>query len=146
MKYGPIILDDQQAIKDMVGMIIFGEPVDWGPSYSLGFLDGDGILEAGVVFSNYNRKWRRVEVSGASLSSTWMSIPRMNVIADYVFNQLNCYSLVSRHSPSNKTVRRLWTTLGGTEVMLPNVRGPGEHEIMHIITVDEAKQSKFWRL
>lgn len=145
MKHGNLILDSQQDIKDFVAMQIFGVTVDWGPSYCMGFLDGSGLLDAGLVFHNYNQKFRRVEISGAATSHTWMSIPRLNIVADYVFNQLNCHTLIARHSPSNKTVRRLWSILGGQEVLLPNVRGPGEDEIMHIITKDQAKQCKFWR-
>lgn len=129
-----------------VHRLIYGEAGDFGPSYSLGFLDQQGLLEAGVVLHTFLPPNRSIELSAASIHRTWMSVERLNVIADFVFNKLHCWTLVARHDPSNVTARRLWKTIGGTEHILPELRGPGKGDCMHILTHDQARQSRFWRL
>ena len=135
-----------RAITNFVHTIVFGEPGEFGPSYPLGFLDSFGMLEAGVVLHNWQPDYRRIELTAASVRKTWMTVPRLNTIADLVYHRLNCYTLVARHDPSNRTARRLWDALGATEHILPDLRGPGLDDCMHILTYDQAKASKFWRM
>jgi len=133
------------AIVSFVHRIVFDEHGDFGPCATLGWVDDDGLLETGVVLHNYLPYYRTIEVTMASCKNKGFHVGRLNMIADYVFNQLNCYTLVIRHDPNHKIVNRICKLLGGTEYVLANLRGPGLDDCMHILTADEARQSKFWR-
>lgn len=141
-----MIIEDSERIQNFVHKLIFGYNGLWTPGYAFGFVDPEyKRLQAGVVIHDYQPHFQSVEMSIGAVSKRWLTLSRMNIVADYVFNQLDCYTLVTRSSLSNVSIKRMWAAIGGQEILLPNLRGPGEHEVMHILTRDEAKQSRFWR-
>jgi hypothetical protein len=148
VKYENIVRENHGTghIAEFVHELCFGERGSFGPAFALGFLDKFGMLEAGVVLHDFHPEFGRIELSAASIHRTWMTVSRLNVIADHVFHQLGCWTLVARHDPSNVTAHRLWKALGATEHILPDLRGPGLDDCMHILTLDQARMSKFWRM
>lgn len=139
------LLNQTDDVCDFVHNLLYGCSGDFGMCYAIGFLDQFGLLQAGFVFHNYCVRTMSITVTAAGIGSSWMTIGRLNMIGHYVFDQLQCNSLVSHYYEDNRHARRLLTRLGGTEYIIKGLGGPGKDMVMHVLLADEARQSKFWR-
>lgn len=115
----------------------------FGPNASMGFHDRNGDLVAGVVFHNWQPEYGVIEVSAAALSPKWLTRARMNTVAEYVFDGIECRMVVARHSERNTIARKLWDRLGAREIRMPKLRGPDEDEMVALLTREEWKASRF---
>lgn len=123
---------------------IFSPGRTFGPAVGIGFVK-DGRLAAGFVFHNYEPETGVIEVSGYSNCRNWVTPTYFRAIFDYPFNRAGCRVVVARHSEKNKRVIRIWRAIGADQVALPEVRGPGEAEIVAILTREKWENSKFMR-
>lgn len=107
----------------------------FGECQALGFLDADGVLEAGIVYHNWRPSAGIIEISAASINRRWGTRGRLNLIFDYPFNRIGCQMVVARHSEHNP-VRRIWKALGASEIVIPRLRGRDEAECVATLTVE----------
>ena len=126
-------------------MDMLDEPRGFGLCQAQGFVDADGLLEAGVVYHNYDPKARVIEVSAAARNHSWGSRSRLKAIFGYPFDQAGCQMVFARTSERNPTPLRIWRALGADEFRIPRFRGPDEAVIVTTLTVETWRASKFAR-
>jgi len=68
---------------------------DFGPCAAIGIVAGDGRALGGVVFSNWQPRFRSIEVSFASDSARWLTRGLIRRILAYPFDQLGCARLTA---------------------------------------------------
>lgn len=114
---------------------------DWGNFVGLGILGSDGKLVAGVVFSDWQPAFRRIEFSAAADHRRAFSPQIRREIGDYVFGQLNVYRVWARTSVDNRRARIFLRAIGfRPESTEASWYGPGVHAIQYRIFEPEWRQ------
>lgn len=140
------VFDYPNEVKDFVAKGLWNDDRHFGEGTTIGFANEKEGLVAGFVYHNYNPHAGTLEVSGYSSRRDWANKSVVALIfGDYPFIQLDCRLLVARHSEHNKRVRRIWTALGATEYLIPELRGEGEAEVIAVLSKDNFIKSKFMR-
>lgn len=99
-----------------------------GHDRAFGILRGDGVLIAGVLFTDWKPAFRTLEVSGVAVSSPCANTQIVRRIGDYAFGQLNAYRLFARTGASNTRAKRILRILGFTqEAVQGHYYGAGKH-------------------
>ena len=120
-----------------VGQLL-GERGSFGPCTAMGFLDADGRLVAGVVYHGFHRDSGVIEITAASTGHRWGTMNRAAVVRaifEYPFSF--CRLVVGRTSERNPAPLRIWRRLGASEYRIPELRGPGEAEIITTLSRDQ---------
>lgn len=104
-----------------------------------------GKVVAGVAFHNWDPDSGVIEMSAYSLRRDWLNRAYLKTLFSYAFKQAQCRVVVARFSENNKRVERIWRAFGSQLVALPEVRGPGEAEMVAILTREAWNNSKFMR-
>lgn len=115
----------------------------FGAAVGFSFLDSHGHIKAGVVFHNYSPSSGVVEMSAASDDKRWLNRQNLNVLFDYAFETANCRIVVARHSASNSTAIKLWDRLGANQYTLPELRAPGEDEVLATLSNEAWQNGNF---
>ena len=113
---------------------LLGEPAGFGNCQAIGFLSPTGLLEAGVVYHNWNPATEVIEISAASLNRSWCTKARVRLIFGYPFEQIGCQLVIARISEKNDRALRIWRALGATEHRIPRLYGRDEAASIMTIT------------
>ena len=107
----------------------------FGGCQAIGFLTETGMLEAGVVYHNWNPTTGVIEISAASINRSWCTKARVRLIFGYPFEQIGCQMVIARISEKNDRALRIWRALGADEHLIPRLYGRDEGAcIMTIIS------------
>ncbi|NQY81959.1 MAG: hypothetical protein HRT36_02715 [Alphaproteobacteria bacterium] len=138
-----LVLGENKRVADFVYRGIFGdeEGAFVNPS-AIGF-ESLGNLVAGVVYTDFNRKAKTVELHSYSTGRDWLNRAYLDNIFNYPFEQIGCRIAYCKTSEHNRRVRRIWKALGAKEYILPDMRADGEGECICILSQETWKQSKF---
>lgn len=131
-------------VADWVSVRIKGCERGFGQCQAMGVAHKDKLV-AGVVFHNWEPETGTIEVSGAAEDSRWMTRKVINEALTYVFDTAKCQMLVARQALDNAPARRLWLGIGGTEYIIPRLRGRDTDGSIITLTDDQWAQSKFKR-
>lgn len=112
---------------------------------AMGFHNALGELVAGVVYHNYSKTSKTIEMSAYSSVRKWTNKSIIRLLFDYPFRQVGCRLVVARYSEKNERVRRIWTSLGAVEHVIPELRDNNEAEIIAVLSKEAWEQSKFKR-
>ena len=107
-------------------------------------LDNDKIV-AGVVLHNWNPEAGVIEMSIASTTPRWFTRDVAEEILGYAFNKCKCQMVTARTAEANKRARKLWSAMGSSEYIIPNLRGRGESEVIMTMTDDDWSESRIRR-
>jgi hypothetical protein len=129
--------EDEEVARFVERLLCFSRP--FLNFKAIGFLDRDGKLEAGVIYSNWCPESGVIEISAAATCHRWGTKERLRIIFDYPFGF--CRIVMARTSENNPTPLRILRALGACEYRIPDLRAPGEAEI--ILTLS-AGQWKAW--
>ena len=113
----------------------------FGACKAIGFLDRDGLLEAGAVYHNWSPKAGVIEISAAALGHKWGTRERLRTIFAYPFGF--CRMVVARTSEHNPVPLRIWRALGASEYRIEALRGPDEAEIVTTLTREQWQESRY---
>lgn len=117
----------------------------FGECQALGFYDGNGEIEAGIVYHNWQPEAGVIEISAASINRTWLNRERLRAIFDYPFNVAGCRMAVARIGEANARARRIWRSLGADEFVIPKLRSPTEAEIIYTLSAETWADSRLSR-
>lgn len=130
------LLYEDAACCDFVGAMIGVE--DFGHCRTIGFLDADGLLEAAVVWNNWNPKTGVIEISAAARNRTWGTRTRLRIIFEYGFAFARM--IVARTSEHNPGPLRIWRALGASTYRIEGLRGPDEAEIVTTLSREQWRE------
>lgn len=133
------------TVEQFVASIIPGCERGFGNCATMGFKDASGNIEAGFVYHNWHPESGVIEISAGSLHRGWTTRDRIRAVFEYPFSQLGCRLVVARTSEDNRAVRRIMKALGAKEYAIPELRGPGEPEIILVLSSDAWRNSKIMR-
>ena len=119
-------------------------PRDFGESRSMAIVDSSDKIVGGLVFHNWHPEAGTIEVSVGSVSSKWLTRGVLKSATRYAYDHCMCHAIVARTDAQNPT-RRIWTSLGASEHVIPHLRGPGVPEYIYVLTREVWDKSKFAR-
>jgi RimJ/RimL family protein N-acetyltransferase len=93
----------------------------------LGFGSVENGIVAGVIYHNYDNIHRSIELSCYGINNKWFTKRNLNIIFDYPFNQLNLRLIRSVFDESNQKSTKLFKTLNGNMVKIPDLFKDGEN-------------------
>lgn len=125
------------------GMLGYARP--WSNCQALGFLDAEGAVEAVVVYHNWSPESGTIELSAASTHRGWLDRARLRAVFAYPFDVCGCRLAVARIAEGNARARRIWRRLGASEHVIPELRGPGEAEVIYLLAAGTWRASPFAR-
>lgn len=119
------------------------------PYVTLGVTDGSALM-AVLVYNGFDPDRAIIEISGASVHPSWLTLPVLNEVFAYPFDQLGCQMAIMRVSERNRTwngrgLPRLLRRIGFRSHHVPRLRGREEGEIIWTLTDDDWKSSDFRR-
>lgn len=120
-----------------------GFPRGFGPAVGMGW--GDLLIEAGVVFHNWQPEQGVVEISAYSLHRRWLNKDRLRSIFSHAFDAFGCRMVVVRMSERNTRSRRIWKALGGQEHVIPRLLSDDEAECIVTLHRADWMASKYMR-
>jgi len=85
---------------------------DFGPCVALGVVAEDGQPLGGVVFHNYQARFRGIEASFASSTPRWLTRRLISDILAYPFEQLDCLRVTAVTPRKAASARRFLDTFG----------------------------------
>ena len=145
MKPSPVF-DYHEEVKAFVERGLWDGRRRFDHCTTIGFATAQEGLVAGVVYHNYEPDNGVIELSAYSSRRDRADKHIVSLIfGQYPFLQLGCRLLVARHSEHNLRARRIWAALGANEHPIPELRGPGEAEIIATLRRDVFLNSKFMR-
>ena len=131
-----------EAVSGFVAGLL-GYSTGFGACQAVGFLDGKGRLEAGIVYHNWQPEQGVIEISAASIHRKWLTRDRIKEIFGYPFDGIGCRMVVARIGEHNARARRIWRSLGAKEYAIPELRSPTEAEMIYTLTAEQWRDSKF---
>lgn len=140
------VLDHPQEVVRYVEFGIWRGGKTFGPATGIGFATPDVGLVAGVVYHNFDPEEGRIELSGYADRADWLSRSNLREIFHYPFEQVGVRIVIARHSENNQRAVRLWDRLGAAQHRIPDIRGPGEAEIVAVLSRDAWQNSKFYEV
>lgn len=139
---GPDSPEINEGIARFVASHIPGCDRGFNDFIALGIVDRETLI-AGVVYHNWAPEFGVIELSAASTSPLWLTVPVLNAMFDYPFRQLGCQACVLRVSERNTRMRRILDRFGFASVRIPRLRGRDEDEIMFTLTDDAWRSNRF---
>lgn len=115
----------------------------WENPVAIGFLSREGVLEAGVVYTNWQPENGVIEITAAAIGHKWGTRERLRVIFEYPFDHLGCQMVVARTSERNPVPLRIWRALGADEYRIPRLFGRDEAAIITTLTAEQWAESRF---
>jgi RimJ/RimL family protein N-acetyltransferase len=113
---------------------------------SIGVIDAEGHLIAGVVYSNYDRQAGVIEISCAALpGSRWLTRDSLHLIHAYPFDQLDCQMAVARVAADDARALRQLAAYGYAFICIPRMLGRDHDGVLCLLTQEDWKASKFNR-
>src|SRR5579862_9033727 len=92
-----LVLDQSESVAAWVAARIpqMTGAADFGPATAIGVVSEDGRALGGVVFHNYQPRFRNIEVSFASETPRWLTRNLIRQLLAYPFDQLACQRLTA---------------------------------------------------
>lgn len=120
------------------------------PGFAGNFMNAIGVFEngqiiGGTVFHNYYAKEGVIEMSSAAVNPRWFSRRMLRAIFVYVFDFLECQTVVMRISEFNTHMLNIADRLGFDRYTIPRLRGRNEAEVICTFTDDQWRSSRFRR-
>jgi hypothetical protein len=122
----------------------------FGECKAMGVLDDDGELVAGMVYHRWSPEAEIIEISGASITSRWLTRPVLWRMFAYPFVDCGCQMVMMRTSVNNQMwngrgLPRLLKAYGFREYLIPRMWGRHEDGYLFTLTDDDWKANGFHR-
>jgi RimJ/RimL family protein N-acetyltransferase len=113
---------------------------------TIGIVDKDGHLVAGVLYNNYDQVAGIIEISCAALpGSHWLTRDSLRLIHAYPFEQLGCQMVVARIAADDKRALRQLAAYNYAFVRVPRLFGRDRDAVLCLLTREAWEANKFNR-
>jgi hypothetical protein len=118
----------------------------FGKCTTIGIIDADGHLIAGLVYHNWNPDAGVIEMSAAAIpGSGWLSRETLRRMYRYPFLQLGCQMMLQMTHADDQQLLRQLAALNYTFVSVPRLLGRERDGVICLLTREAWEDSKFNR-
>lgn len=114
-----------------------------GDARTLGVINEQGQLVAGVVYNNYDDDARLIEMHGAAIDPMWLRRETLQRMYGYPFDQLGVQMLLMRTPVENTRVLRQLAAYNYTFIKVPRMFGRGQDGVLCLLTYEDWVANKF---
>ncbi len=134
-----LVTDQSERVGQFVADHSPLERPDWSGGFvGFGVLRADGKLVAGVVFSDWHPKEKRIELSACADDPRAFSTRTLIALGDYAFGQLAAHRVWAKSSKDNLRALRFLEGIGFIrEGTLASWYGPDKHAVVLRVTAPE---------
>ena len=117
----------------------------FGPAAkTIGVINADGVLVAGLVYTNYDPYAGVIEIAGgASLDPRWMTRETLKRMYQYPFITCGCQMVVQRVPAEDERQLRMLAAYGATFVKVARLFGRDRDAVISTLTVEDWAANKF---
>jgi RimJ/RimL family protein N-acetyltransferase len=116
----------------------------FGRCKTVGVIDQDGKLIAGIVYHNYDPDAGIIEISGAALpGKVWLTRETIKRMYQYPFLQLRCQMVVQRNSADDERLLFMLSRYGYAFVPVPRMWGRDKDGVLCLLTSEAWADNKF---
>lgn len=136
--------DETGEVERFVAQMIPHCSRGFGNCVTMGVLDDNGLLMAGIVYHNWDKEAEHIEISGAALTPRWLTREVLRAMFDYPFGPLcNCQMVVMRLPVDNKRLVYLLSRYGFEFVRQRRMFGRERDGFIASLTVEDWANNKF---
>jgi hypothetical protein len=110
---------------------------------SIGVIDEEGRLVAGLVYHNYDPEAEIIELSGASINPRWLTRGTIARMYQYPFIQCGCQMLVQRTPIENERLLRQLAVYDYNFIKVPRMFGRDKDGVLCMLTYEDWAANRF---
>jgi RimJ/RimL family protein N-acetyltransferase len=103
---------------------------------TIGVLREDGVLIAGLVYTNYDQDFGIIEMHGASIDPHWLTRSTIERMYRYQFVQVGVQMLVQRTPVENERLLRQLAAYDYHFIKIPRMFGRGKDGVLCCLTYE----------
>ena len=129
---------------EYVSMRLFGRPGRFRDFTAMGVAEGT-MLEAAMLFHNWDAASGVIEVSGASETPRWLTREALRQMHAFPFDTVGAQLLVMRVDEEDTRLDRILGAGNYRKYNIPRLRGRNRGENIFTLTDDEWRDGAFWK-
>jgi len=115
----------------------------FGECKTIGAIDDDGRLIAGLVYHNYDPEAAIIEISGAAITARWLTREMIARMHQYPFHQCECQMVAMRIPANNTRLLRQLAVYGYTFREVPRLFGRKRDGVIATLTFEDWVENRF---
>lgn len=141
------IYDHPDVVAKFVAQMIPHVRTGFSPGYTtIGMINQDGLLVAGLVYHNYDRDAQTCEISGAALPGVqWLTRETIAQFYGYPFLQLGCQMIYQRTPANNERLLGMLAAYDYSFIKIPRAFGRHADGVLCLLTYEAWASNRFNR-
>ena len=115
----------------------------FGECRTIGVIDEQDRLIAGMVYHNYDPEAEIIEMSGAATTAHWLQRGMVGRMHQYPFHQCGCQMVAMRIPAENERLLRQLAVYGYNFMLFPRLFGRERDGVIATLTVEDWAENKF---
>jgi RimJ/RimL family protein N-acetyltransferase len=118
----------------------------FGRCKTIGVLDEEGLIIAGLVYHQYDPDAEIIEISAAALPRRyWLTRETLRRMFEYPFLQIGCQMVVQRIEASDERQQRMMAAFDYMLIRVPRMMGRDKDGILCLLTYEDWLGNRFNR-
>ena len=115
----------------------------FGRCSTIGVINDDGDLIAGIVYHNWNPEAGVIELSGAALpGSNWLTRETLKHMYRYPFLQIGCQMVMQMTAEEDERTLRQLAAFNYSFILIPRILGPDKNGVVCLLTREAWEENK----
>jgi len=115
----------------------------FGNCKTIGVIDRDGTLLAGLVYYNWDPDAAIIEVAGASRSARWLTRETIRRMYTYPFLEIGCQMVVQRTPADDERLLRQLAVYDYRFIKMPRLFGRERDGVICTLTIEDWQNNRF---
>jgi RimJ/RimL family protein N-acetyltransferase len=120
-------------------------PENFGRCKTIGVIDDEGRLIAGLVYFNYDPKAATIEIGAAAVTPRWFNRAVYRRMFEYAFIECGCQMVFTRVRADNEPLLSQFARMNFNLTAVPRMYGRSEDGVLCTLTDDQWLDSRLSR-
>jgi RimJ/RimL family protein N-acetyltransferase len=130
------------AMERFVSERIWGKPKEFGIGRAMAVAH-NGVIIAGLIYTNYDPDCGIIEISGAADTSRWLTKPVLKAMFEFPFNELKCQAVFMTVDLENHNISSILERYGFKRYEIPRLRGRDKTGVIFMLSDDAWRSNGF---
>ena len=141
-----VLYDQNTHVAKFVAQLVPHCSRGFGACQTIGIIDDEGRLVAGLVYHNYDPEAQIIEISGASLpGKQWLTRGTIQAMYSYPFHGLGCQMIVQRTPASDTRLLGMLAAYDYHFIKIPRMFGRYRDGVLCCLTREAWAANRFNR-
>jgi RimJ/RimL family protein N-acetyltransferase len=136
------VYNHDEEVCRFVGRLSAASDDGFGRCKTIGVIDGEGRLIAGLVYFNYDPTAETIEFGAAAITPRWFTRATYRRMLEYPFVECGCQMLYGRVRVDNEQLLSELARINFNLTMVPRMYGRSEDGVLCTLTDDQWLDSK----